>query len=142
MKLLESSSMKVIDYALGAGCIVYGLFTQDWLFVAGGGLGLALSYAQVAQKVSAKIQEKFKPAAPVDHSLAIIQEKEMQQAIADAVAELPPDVRARQALIESKAPERYSVPMLNYSTVSANLYKHNLLHRNSSNLYSKGVPFC
>jgi hypothetical protein len=57
--------LQIVDYLVAAGSLGYGLATHSALWIAGGALGMGLAKFNVAKKLSAVVQAKFKKRQPV-----------------------------------------------------------------------------
>ena len=154
---LSSTKARVVDYGIGVSCIGYGVYTTEWWAAGLGVIGLGLTHFKVAQKLSDRIIKAVGAPAKVDHSQDILAARAAHEEALAAQSMgghgegaqtrkeqdgTPSPEAHRKALMEQAGGLKYQAPMLYYTQVAANPYKNNLLHRSSSNLYSKGVPFC
>ena len=54
-----SKVLGYVDYAAAVGCLIYGLFTMNWVYVALGGAGIGIAYLKPADQVKKLLLKKF-----------------------------------------------------------------------------------
>jgi hypothetical protein len=146
VQALNSVKMRIFDYSLGVGAIGYGVYSNEWWAAGLGVVGLGLTHFKVAQRVSDKIIQNFAPKEKVDHSKEILAARAEHEAIAQSLQHqeihTDPRILARQEALQTPGILKYQMDVPYYQGIQANPYKNNILHHTTSNLYSKGVPFC
>ncbi len=48
-----------LDWAMGGGTVVVGMYLQNWWLVAGGGVGLLAAWYKPAERIKRKLESKF-----------------------------------------------------------------------------------
>jgi hypothetical protein len=59
------SSMRILDWLLGAASLSYGLYAHSWLWIASGFLGFALAWYNPGARLQKKLS-MIKPARPAN----------------------------------------------------------------------------
>lgn len=113
--------LSAMDWLVSGGSVAYGLYAQNWWYVAGGLLGLGLAYYRPSERIRAVIEKRFL------HKKARTDDSAVAQAEDVFYASVLGQLQDASAPSVSTGPRHYHDTLPAYGRVLLSGSKHNQL---------------